>query len=217
MYWQKTVQWSCMRYWKPLHINKFPSIRKLLYNIIRECNSFVSPVCLNCYVVHTMLLFESWKYISVLVKLMIMEIKTRIFLHITHLIKKRSLNEPQLNIMSLSINIHFCWKSILCTTLLLYSFYYYTFRSNQIIQVIFSYFVSLPAFQLFFSSMNALRHHSYFLLRHRSLGLSCSSIALRERVQPFLPEKCPFFRTLHLGMQIPLSCVVHLISVHQCL
>ena len=40
-----------------------------------------------------------------------------------------------------------------------------------------------------------LRHHSYFLLRHPFLGL---------------PERCPFFKTLHYGALIPLSCIIHL-------
>ena len=39
--------------------NKLPSIRQLIYNIIRECDSFVSFLCLNCYSVRFMLLFES--------------------------------------------------------------------------------------------------------------------------------------------------------------
>ena len=39
--------------------NKLPFIRQLIYNIIRECDSFVSSLCLNCYIVRTVLLFES--------------------------------------------------------------------------------------------------------------------------------------------------------------
>ena len=38
--------------------NKLSSIRQLIYTIIRECDSFVSSLCLNCYI-GTVLLFES--------------------------------------------------------------------------------------------------------------------------------------------------------------
>ena len=67
---------------------------------------------------------------------------------------------------------------ILCTSLLLYSFYYYIFRSNQTIQVIFSYFVSLLPWKYSYLERMLLRHHSYFLQRHPFLGLSCSSFTL---------------------------------------
>ena len=44
---------------------------------------------------------------------------------------------------------------------------------------------------------------SHFLC-HPPLGLSNSSLTLRERAQPFFSERCPFFRALHLGIQFSL-------------
>ena len=39
---------------------------------------------------------------------------------------------------------------------------------------------------------------------HPSLGLSTSSLTLRKRAQTFLSGRCPFFRALHLGIQLSL-------------
>ena len=84
---------------------------------------------------------------------------------------------------------------ILCTSLLLYSFYYYIFRSNQTIQVFFPILFPCLPWKYSYLERMPLRHHSYFLLRHPFLGL---------------PERCPFFKTLHYGTLIPLSCIIHL-------
>ena len=51
--------------------------------------------------------------------------------------------------------------------------------------------------------------HSSHSLHHTSLGISISSLILRQRAQPFPSGRCPFFNTLHLGVQIfTSSCVI---------
>ena len=51
--------------------------------------------------------------------------------------------------------------------------------------------------------------HSYNSLRHTSLGFSTSSLTLRQRAQPFLSGRSPFFRALHLGTLILLYPACH--------
>ena len=46
--------------------------------------------------------------------------------------------------------------------------------------------------------------HSSHSPRHPSLGLSTSSLTFRQRAQPFLSGRCPFFRALHIGKLISL-------------
>ena len=53
-----------------------------------------------------------------------------------------------------------------------------------------------------FSGRCTLAYNFYFILYHPSLELSNSSLTLQYRAQAFLSGKCPFFRALHLGIQI---------------
>ena len=60
--------------------------------------------------------------------------------------------------------------------------------------------------------------HSSHSLRHRSLGLSHSSLTLRLRAQLFLSGRCPFFRVLHHGIQFsfhPASSIFIQLTVSQ--
>ena len=57
--------------------------------------------------------------------------------------------------------------------------------------------------------------HSSRSLRHPSLGLSNSSLTLRQRAQPFLSGRCPFFRALHLGIQFSLHPASSLFGTQQ--
>ena len=43
--------------------------------------------------------------------------------------------------------------------------------------------------------------YSSHSLHHSSLGLSTSSLTLRQRAQTFLSGRCPFFRALYLSIQ----------------
>ena len=57
--------------------------------------------------------------------------------------------------------------------------------------------------------------HSSFSLRHLPLGLSTSSLTLRQRVQLFLSRRCPFFRALRPGILINLFCFILFGTQHQ--
>ena len=57
--------------------------------------------------------------------------------------------------------------------------------------------------------------HSSRSLRHPSLGLSNSSLTLRQRAQPFLSGRCLFFRALHLGIQFSLHPASSLFGTQQ--
>ena len=52
------------------------------------------------------------------------------------------------------------------------------------------------SFSISFVCLIVILSHS---LRHLSLGLSTSSLTLREKTQPFVSGRCPFLRALHLG------------------
>ena len=54
-------------------------------------------------------------------------------------------------------------------------------------------------YTFFFYSLRLSCSHSSHPLRHPSLKLSTSSLTLRQRAQPFLSGKYPFFRGLHIG------------------
>ena len=66
-----------------------------------------------------------------------------------------------------------------------------------------------------FSGRCTSAYNFYFILRHPSLGLSNSSLTLRQRAQPFLSGKCPFFRALHLGIQFSLHPAPSLFGTQQ--
>ena len=57
--------------------------------------------------------------------------------------------------------------------------------------------------------------HSPGSLRHPSLGLSNSSLTVRQRAQPFLSGRCPFFRALHLGIKFSLHSASSLFGTQQ--
>ena len=57
--------------------------------------------------------------------------------------------------------------------------------------------------------------YSSHSLHHPSLGLSNSSLTLRQRAQPFLSGRCPFFRALHLGIQFLLHPASSLFGTQQ--
>ena len=57
--------------------------------------------------------------------------------------------------------------------------------------------------------------HSSRSLRHPSLGLNSSSLTLRQRAQPFLSGRCPFFRALHLGIKFSLHPASSLFGTQQ--
>ena len=66
-----------------------------------------------------------------------------------------------------------------------------------------------------FSGRCTSAYNFHFILRHPSLGLSNSSLTLRQRAQPFLSGRCPFFRALHLGIQFSLHPASSLFGTQQ--
>ena len=68
-----------------------------------------------------------------------------------------------------------------------------------------------------FSGRCTLAYNFSFILRHPSLGLNNSSLTLRQRAQPFLSGRCPFFRALHLGIKFLLYPALSLFGIQQLL
>ena len=66
-----------------------------------------------------------------------------------------------------------------------------------------------------FSGRWTLAYNFHFILRHPSLGLNNSSLTLRQRAQPFLSGRCPFFRVLHLGIKFSLHPASSLFGTQQ--
>ena len=66
-----------------------------------------------------------------------------------------------------------------------------------------------------FSGRCTLAYNFHFILRHPSLGLNNSSLTLRQRAQPFLSGRCPFFRALHLGIKFSLHPASSLFGTQQ--
>ena len=66
-----------------------------------------------------------------------------------------------------------------------------------------------------FSGRGTLAYNFYLILRHPSLGLNNSSLTLRQRAQPFLSGRCPFFRMLHLDIKFSLHPASFLFGIQQ--
>ena len=66
-----------------------------------------------------------------------------------------------------------------------------------------------------FSGRCTSAYNFHSILRHLSLGLSNSSLTLRQRAQSFLSGRCLFFRALHLGIHFLLHPASSLFGTQQ--
>ena len=66
-----------------------------------------------------------------------------------------------------------------------------------------SSYINQDAYTFIFYFHRLSCSHTSHSLRYRSLELSTSSLTLRQRAHPFLSGRCPFFRSLYLGILFP--------------